>query len=183
MNNIINLLATIHSNANEATKVAKRLNSIPCAEELNVWHDKKNKLNISFEWHGHKIEVFETDDDRIQTRYDEEKISEHYWSAETGRIKEILLGDLDKRTKAKSYIIDQVYNMIYDLSTDNRKIALPKQVQYGDYTIWAEGPAIFAEKNGNKIYVMGHGIFGQLWVTHDIRVANIQAVIKKAFRK
>ena len=73
--------------------------------------------------------------------------------------------------------------MIYDLSSNASKIALPKQVQYGDTRIWAEGPAIFAEKNSEKVHVMGHGIFGQIWVTHDIRVADIQAVIKAFLRK
>lgn len=183
MNNIINLIATIHDKANMEAKIAKRINNIPCIEDLNVWHDGKNKLHVSFEWHGHKVETIELDDDRILTTYDGEKISEHYWSAETGRIKEVLLGDLDKRTKAKSYIIDQVYKMIYELSTDNKKIALPKTVQYGDTRIWAEGSAIFAEKNGEKVHVMGHKIFGQIWVTHDFRVVEIQTVIKRAFRK
>jgi hypothetical protein len=181
--NIINLIATIRDKANEDVKIIRRINEIPCVEELNVWHDGKKKLHVSFEWHGHKIELVETDDDRIQTTYDEEKISEHYWSAETGRIKEILLGDLDKRTKAKSYIIDQIYKMIYDLSSNSSKIALPKEVQYGDTRIWAEGSAIFAEKNGEKVHVIGHKIFGQIWISNDIRVADIQAVIKKAFRK
>lgn len=182
MNNIINLLASIKDKAMEETKIAKRLNAIPCIEELNVWHNK-NKLNVVFEWHGHKIELVETDDDRIRTTYDEEKISEHYWSAETGRIREVLLGDLDKRSKAKTYIIDQIYKMIYDMSSSASKISLPKEVQYGDTRIWAEGSAIFAEKNGEKVHVMGHKIFGQIWITHDIRVAEIQSVIKRAFRK
>lgn len=181
--NIINLIATIRSNANEDVKIIRRINEIPCVEKLNVWHDGEKKLRSSFEWHGHKIELVETDDDRIQTTYDGEKISEHYWSAETGRIREVLLGEIAKRTKAKSYIIDQVYKMIYELSADNRKICLPKQVQYGDTRIWAEGSAIFAEKNGEKVHVMGHKIFGQIWVDRDIRVAEIQSVIKKAFRK
>ena len=183
MNNIINLLTTIRDNANDEMKVAKRINNIPCIEDLNVWHDGKNKLNVSFEWHGHAIKLVETEFDRIQTSYDEEKVSEHYWSAETARIKEVLLGDLDKRTKAKMYIIDQVYKIIHDLSEKSSKIALPKQVQYGDTCIWAEGPAIFAEKNGEKIRVMGHKIFGQVWINHDIRVTEIQTVIKRAFRK
>lgn len=181
--NIINLIATIRSNADSDVRIIRRINEIPCIEKLNVWHDGKYKLHVSFEWHGHEIVLVETDGDRIQTSYDGEKISEHYWSAETGRMKEVLLGDLDKRSKAKTYIIDQIYKMIYDLSSNNSKIALPKQVQYGDTRIWAEGSMILAEKNGEKVHVMGHKIFGQIWLTHDIRVADIQAVIKKAFRK
>lgn len=183
MNNIINLIANIHDKANGEVKIARRINEIPCIEKLNVWHDGEKKLRAAFEWHGHKIVLVETDGDRIQTSYDGEKISEHYWSAQTGRITEVLLGEIAKRTKAKSYIIDQVYKMIYELSDGNRKICLPKQVQYGDTRIWAEGSMIFAEKNGEKVYVMGHKIFGQIWVTRDIRVAEIQSVIKKAFRK
>lgn len=183
MNNIINLITNIHDKANEELKIARRINRTPCIEDLNVWHDGKNELHVSFEWHGHEVKVVETDDDRIQTTYDGEKISEHYWSAETGKIREILLGELDKRTKAKTYIIDQVYKMISELSTDNRKICLPKTVQYGNARIWTEGPMIFAENNGEKIRVMGHKIFGQIWVNNDIRVAEIQVVIKKAFRK
>lgn len=180
---IINLIATIRSNANGDIKIIKRINEIPCVEKLNVWHDGKNKLNVSFEWHGHEIVLVETDGDRIQTSYDGEKISEHYWSAQTGRITEVLLGEIAKRSKAKTYIIDEVYKMIYELSTDNRKICLPKTVQYGDTRIWAEGSAILAEKNGEKVHVMGHKIFGQIWVTNDVRVGEIQIVIKRAFRK
>jgi hypothetical protein len=183
MNAIINLIATIRSNANGDIKIIKRINEIPCVEKLNVWHDAENKINVSFEWHGHIIKVIEIDNDRMLTTYDEEKISEHYWSAQTGRITEVLLGEIAKRSKAKTYIIDQIYKMIYDLSTDNRKICLPKQVQYGDTRIWAEGSMIFAEKNGEKVHVMGHKIFGQIWVTNDVRVSEIQIVIKRAFRK
>ena len=181
--NIINLIATIRSNANSDVRIIRRINEIPCIEKLNVWHDGKNKLNVSFEWHGHEIVLVETDGDRIQTSYDGEKISEHYWSAQTGRITEVLIGEIAKRSKAKTYIIDQVYKMIYELSSNTSKIALPKQVQYGDTRIWAEGSEILAENNGKKVHVMGHKIFGQIWVVRDIRVAEIQSVIKNAFMR
>lgn len=195
---INNLISNIRSNANEATKLARAIANIPAVDldSIKVWNAPTNEktgdytsvefvgIHAKFTWHDHRIEMCENHNGKIVVSYDDQKIGEIYWSALWGKLESMPNYTEVKNNKAMNYMLDTLWTCVHRISAKGRpyeKVALPKKVQYGDYTIYAEGATIYAEHNGEKISVMGNTWRGLTWTQCDHRVTELQKVIKKAF--
>lgn len=196
--NIMNMISVIKGDANEACKLARELANIPAVEvnSIKVWTAPTKEstgpsttvefmgIHAKFTWHDHGIEIDENHNGKLIVKYDDNKIGEIFWSALWGKLESIPNYTELKITKAQSYILDCLWTAIHKISAKGHpyeKVALPKKVQYGDCTIWAEGATVFAEHNGETIRVMGNTWRGLCWTACDHRVTEIQNVIKKAF--
>lgn len=196
--NIMNMISIIKGDANEAAKLAREIANIPAVEidSIQVWTApvKENTseysyvefmgIHAKFAWHDHTIEIDENYNGKLIIKYDEKKIGEIFWSALWGKLEVLPNFTEYKLTKAQDYILDCIWKCVHRISAKGRsyeKVALPKKVQYGDCTIYAEGATIYAERNGEKIRVMGNTWRGLCWTACESRVTEIQNVIKKAF--
>lgn len=196
--NIMNMLSIIKGDANEAAKLAREIANIPAVEvnSIKVWTAPTKEttgpstsvefmgIHAKFAWHDHGIEIDENYNGKLIVKYDDNKIGEIFWSALWGKLEVIPNFTEYKLTKAQDYILDCLWTCVHKISAKGRpyeKVALPKSVQYGDCTIWAEGATVFAEHNGEKIRVMGNTWRGLCWTACDHRVTELQHVIKKAF--
>ena len=194
---IINLIANIKSDSNEACKLSREIANIPAVDipSIKVWTapitEKTNECSsvefmgiyAKFDWHDHVVKINENYNGKLVVYYDEQKIGEIFWSALWGKLETIPNTEI-KITKAQDYILDCLWKCVHRISAKGRpyeKVALPKPVQYGDCHIWAEGATIYAENNGEKIRVMGNTWRGLNWTACDYRVTELQHVIKKAF--
>ena len=196
MKTIINLINTIKNDANESARLAREIARIPAVDidSIKVWTaptSERTDVNSSvefmgihakFAWHAHAIEINENYSGELIVKYDSKVIGEVFWSALWGKLESNSNCTI---TKAQRYILDCLWKCVYNISAKGRpyeKVALPKTVQYGDCTIYAEGATIYAVFNsGETIRVMGNTWRGLLWTDCDCRVLDIQKVIKKAF--
>lgn len=196
--NIMNMISIIKGDANEACKLAREIANIPAVEvnSIKVWTAPTNEktgeytsvefmgIHAKFTWHDHTIEINENHNGKLIVKYDDNKIGEIFWSALWGKL-EVLPNFTElKITKAQDYILDCLWKAVHKISAKGRpyeKVALPKKVQYGDCTIWAEGATVFAERNGETLRVMGNTWRGLCWTACESRVTELQIVIKKAF--
>lgn len=195
---ILNLITNIKSDSNEAVKLAREIANIPAVDitSIKVWTAPTSEktgeftsvefmgIHAKFTWHDHTIVIEENHNGKLVVYYDEQKIGEIFWSALWGKLESISNYTELKITKAQDYILDCLWKAVHKISAKGRpyeKVALPKKVQYGDCTIWAEGATIYAENNGEKIRVMGNTWRGLAWTACDHRVTELQQVIKKAF--
>jgi hypothetical protein len=195
---IVNLISIIKGDANEACKLAREIANIPAVEidSIQVWTAPVKEhtgecsyvefmgIHAKFTWHDHTITIDETFNGKLIVKYDDNKIGEIFWSALWGKLESIPNYTELKITKAQSYILDCMWTCVHKISAKGRpyeKVALPKHVQYGDCRIWAECATIYAENNGEKIRVMGNTWRGLCWTADDVRLVEIQKVIKKAF--
>ena len=193
--NIINIINNIKSEANDSCKLAREIARIPAVdvESIKVWTAPTSErtdefasvefmgIHVKFAWHDHVIEIDETYNGTLSIKYDSKVIGEIFWSALWGKLE---TNENPTLTKAQRYILDSLWKAVYHISAKGRqyeKVALPKTVQYGDCTIYAEGATIYAVNNGETIRVMGNTWRGLCWTDCDSRVTEIQKVIKKAF--
>lgn len=196
--NIRNLMLCIKSDNHEALQLAEQIARIPAVEinGVRVWHAPTKEstgeytsvtfmgLHVEFQWHDHTINIDENNNGKLIVRYDDRKIGEIFWSALWGKLETMPEYTNQKISKAEEYILDCLWKAVYKISPKGRpygKVALPKPVQYGDCRIWAEGGTIYAELNGEKLRVMGNTWRGMNWTADDVRLVELQKVIKKAF--
>lgn len=196
--NIMNMISIIKGDANEAAKLAREIANIPAVDipSIKVWTAPTNEktgehtsvefmgIHAKFTWHDHTIEINENHNGKLIVKYDDNKIGEIFWSALWGKLEVLPNFTEMKITKAQDYILDCLWKAVHKISAKGRpyeKVALPKKVQYGDCTIWAEGATVFAERNGETLRVMGNTWRGLCWTACESRVTELQHVIKKAF--
>ena len=135
-------------------------------------------INGSFMWHDHKIKFQETFNGKITIEYDGQKIGEVFWSALYGRLESIPETGINK---AQGYVLDIFWKIVRKMNKNTRHIALPKEVQYGEAHIWAEGATIYVRLHDEVIPAMGNKITGEIVSYDDYRLVDLQKVIKRAF--
>lgn len=199
MNSIMNLISNIRTNNNSTVKLAKAICRIPAVDidGIRVWTAPTEEktgpstsvefigIHAKFDWHDHTIELNESFDGKMIVKYDNQKISEIYWSASNGCLTN-MTENIVYKSKAVSYICDQMFMVVLrcsDTSKTAMHVSLNESISVGDTKVYAEGATVYTYKDGKKERVCGNtwnGIYWRSNVTNP-EINKVQAIIRKMF--
>lgn len=188
-NIVINLIANIKSDANTEAKVVKAIGRfIPQAECIRSWSSydtvegiETKELHWSFNFLGHKIEMFTTNKGHMTVNIGGEYAMGYWWEASTGHM---AISRQREFKKWETYLTDKILDVMFHVSnTSSRKYALPQEIHCGKYTVFSVNAEIICKNTiTGKSWRLFHTPFGNIGWDSDFP-AEIRNIIMKNFMR
>lgn len=189
-NIVMNLINNIKHDANQEAQVVKAIAKfIPQAELIRSWTSydtvegiETKELHWSFNFLGHEIEMFTTHTGHMTVNISGEYAMGYWWETTTGHI-----ATSRQRTlkKWETYLTDRILDVMISVSdTSSRKYALPQELHYGKYIVFAVNAEIICKNTiTGKSWRLFHTPFGGIGWDSEFPVEIKNIIMKNFIRK